>query len=124
MRTKDTTVECNFHPVLTQFLFAIDSNVYRPWGAEVVITSGSEPHIRHSRTSLHYATPCQAADIRSWSVTRTYGPPVTADEQLQAVTEEAEAYCHEFGIPTDWIEVIKESDHLHIEFQPKRLKGI
>lgn len=119
MRVKDTSVQCVFHPVLTAFLFKLDP-LYQGWKAEVVITSGSEITAHHSFTSLHYATPCQAADIRSWEV-GVVPPPV---EQVVQIKHIAAIYCDEIGIPEGWIEIILESNHIHIEYQPKRQEGI
>lgn len=121
MRTKDTSVECLFHPALTGFLFGIDQMYRDRWGTELVITSGSEPQARHSYTSLHYATPCQAADTRSWDIeVRSTGQTITAEMQHAAMTDAAILYCQSLGVPVDWMEVILEKDHIHIEYQPKR----
>lgn len=123
MRTKDTSVQCIFHPALTAFLFGIDL-LYREWGEELVITSGSEPTAVHSYTSLHYATPCQAADIRSWIIHRSdHRGTIDAVYQAEAIRAAANIYCDELGIPHNWIDVIIEEDHIHIEYQPKRIEG-
>lgn len=115
MRTKDHTVETGFHPVLTGFLFQADK-VYRAWNSELTITSGTEHSTRHSYSSLHYATPGQAADIRIWQIEKV--PP--ADVQLDALQEAAGYYCDSLGIPHSWVDIVLESDHLHCEYQPKR----
>ena len=120
MKTKDYSVECLFHPALTGFLFGIDQMYRDRWGEELIITSGSEPTTKHSYTSLHYATPCQAADIRSWQ----RGLVPSAEEQHKAITEAAILYCQSLGVPVDWMEVILESDHIHIEYQPKRREDL
>lgn len=104
MQVKDSSVECNLHPTLTDFLFFLD----RQYPDSVVITSGSEHSTRHSRTSLHYAIPACAVDLRSWVL--------TASE----VREAADAYLAKLNMPANWIDVIEESDHTHVEFQPKR----
>jgi len=124
MRAKDSTVQCIFHPVITAFLFGINI-LYTSWGDELVITSGSEPETRHSYTSLHYATPCQAADIRTHQ--RAHVPSV--HHQAIALREAADLYCDELGIPRDWIEIIVEhagedNEHIHIEYQPKRIYSL
>ena len=119
MKRKDSTVETDFHPVLTALLFDFDE-LYRNWGVEVTITSGSEPGTRHCKTSLHYATPCQAADIRSWDVMDISGKVLKAKQQAAALIEEAEDFCMRRNIPVDWIDLIVESDHIHVEYQPKR----
>lgn len=115
MRIKDDSVETQFHPMLTSFLFRVDER-YRLWGSEVIITSGSEPGTRHSRTSLHYATPAQAADIRTWETNHV----PNAEEQADELSVEARIFCEDHNIPRNWIEIILESDHIHIEYQPKR----
>lgn len=117
MKTKDHTVETEFHPTLTAFLFEADIT-YRKWGSELIITSGSEQSAKHSRTSLHYATPAQAADIRIW---QTYHEP-PADQQLDYLKATSAIFCRKLSIPTDWIDIILESDHIHIEYQPKRIQ--
>lgn len=115
MKTKDNTVECQFHPMLIGLLFELDK-VYRAWDTELIITSGSEHTTRHGYTSLHYATPAQAVDIR----TRQSGTMPPAREQLGNLHEAVEAYLAKFGVPTNWVDVVLESNHLHIEYQPKR----
>lgn len=115
MIRKDDTVQCQFDPVLADFLFWVD-DAYRYWDSELVITSGSEEHTRHSRTSLHYAQPARAVDIRIWE--RDNVP--NRDAQLVALLAVVNAYCREKNTPINWIEVILESNHIHIEYQPKR----
>lgn len=115
MMTKDHSVETEFHPILTAFLFDVDK-LYRNWNNELVITSGSEHSTRHSYTSLHYATPAQAADIRSWTI----GSTPAANKQWETIMKVAVVFCERKGIPSSWIEVILESTHIHIEYQPKR----
>lgn len=115
MRIKDDSVQCSFHPMITEFLFKVDK-LYRSWGDELVITSGSEPGAKHGVQSLHYATPAQAFDLRIHQ--RANVPDVTRQtEDLKVI---ASNYCAQKNIPDNWIEVIVESDHIHIEYQPKR----
>lgn len=123
MRVKDSSVECKFHPMLTDFLFDADE-IYREWGSEVTLTSGSESGTRHGFTSLHYATPGQAADIRSWAISLADGGKVIAEMQAEALEELAQEFCDRNEIPDDWLEVILESNHIHFEYQPKRLEGV
>lgn len=111
MKTKDSTVECQFHPRLTALLFELDT-VYRGWDSELIITSGSELGARHSRTSLHYAG-C-AADLR------TRGNLPEPIDQLRSIRIAATNYCADRWIPPNWIDIVLESDHIHIEYQPKR----
>ena len=116
MRTKSLAVETNFHPIITQLLFHL-SPIYTGWGSELVITSGSEQTAVHSKHSLHYATPAQAFDLRTWLTADT--PEVS--EQGATLKAACKAFCAKHSIPEDWVEVILESDHIHIEYQPKRI---
>jgi len=125
MRTKDNTVETIFHPLLTAFLFEADT-LYHYWKDEVVITSGSENNskVKHLYSSLHYATPGQAADIRSWDKkTHNRGQVPNRFKQTQALKKKAQEFCDKMNIPRNWIDVILEGYHIHIEYQPKRIEG-
>lgn len=113
MRRKDHTVECNFDPRLTGLLFLMDEQ-HRAWEGELVITSGSELSAIHGLTSLHY-NGC-AADLRIW---RTHKEP-SAQLQLVALRIVADLYCDSIGIPRNWIDIILETNHIHLELQPKR----
>lgn len=123
MKRKDGSVRTNFHPMLSEFLTEADE-LYREWGSELTITSGGEHEARHSYTSLHYADPCQAADVRSWviDVDKFAAEPMKIDAERQhlALTECAATFCRHKGIPIDWIDVVLEQTHIHVEFQPKR----
>lgn len=113
MKRKDDTVETEFHPTLNFFLTWVDE-IYGQWGDQAVITSGSEATVKHSRTSLHYSG-C-AADIRIWERNRV--PDVT--KQVARLKELVIEFCRFKAIPTNWIDIVLESDHIHIEYQPKR----
>lgn len=123
MRIKDTSVECKFHPILTAFLFYAEYEWLSRWGKELLITSGSEYDTYHSYKSMHYADPCCAADVRSWSFSFR-GQEVNAQQQVEYLSRLAVQYCFRESIPIDWIEVILETDHIHIEYQPKRPVGM
>lgn len=114
MRTKDSSVECQFHPRLTEFLASYVDLLYRDWGDEVIITSGSELGAVHSHTSLHYSG--QAADIRGRQRDRV----PDGRTQIQDIKAEAFKYCVTLGIPANWIDVVA-SNHgaIHCEYQPK-----
>jgi hypothetical protein len=116
MKTKDTSVQTTFHPILTAFLFLCDRKYEEKFNGEIIITSGNEPEVRHSRTSLHYAVPGQAADIRSWDIGE-----YDAHDQFEVLKEAAQEYCNSLQMPLDWIDIVLESTHIHIEFQPKRI---
>ena len=114
MKTKDHTVQCAFHPMLTDFLFQLDA-IHLSRGGDLVITSGSEPG-GHSFTSLHHAIPCCAADVRSWLRVGW-----STGEQYDDAVELAETFCAQHPmLARGDIEVIDEGDHFHIELQPKR----
>lgn len=117
MRRKDYTVETEFHPTLTALLFELN-DTYRKWGTELVITSGSEQQARHGYASLHYAKPACAVDIR----TNLSGSMPISTVQYTIVVAAAAKFCEQHLIPNDWMEVHLESSHMHIEYQPKRMK--
>jgi len=120
MRRKDDSVECKFHPVLTAFLFPVDE-AYRGWEDELVITSGSEASLHHKVTSLHYADPACAADIRTWDEEGQGRGTVPAPRaQQRCLIKLKDDFCVACGLPCSWIEIILESNHIHIEYQPKR----
>lgn len=120
MRVKSSSVELMLHPALTNFLIYVD-RAYRSWDDELIVTSGSEHSAKHGYTSLHYATPGQAIDVRIWSmVSHNRGSVPSHKEQHIELKRLAKDYCRKYEIPTDWIEVIREATHIHIEYQPKR----
>lgn len=119
MKTKNTTVQMRLHPRLTDFLFSLAAT-YASWESELVITSGSEHTAKHSRTSLHYADPACAVDVRTW-LTGSTPPPATQKEALASC---ARLYCLNSNIPTDSFDIVLESDHIHIEYQPKRPRNL
>ena len=69
-------------------------------GEELVCTSVVDG--AHSHSSLHY-TGC-AVDLRIWGI-------------------DVEVAAHELrGALTDEYDVVVEKDHIHVEFQPKRVR--
>ena len=121
MRIKDTSVETEFHPILTSFLFYCDHIYRHEWLDELVITSGSEDTAKHGDTSLHYNIPCQAADIRTWDASVGRGHVPTAKLQQSRLKKAAKEFLEASFMPTNWIDIVLEKDHIHIEFQPKRI---
>ena len=118
MRVKTFSVRLELNSTLNDFLIWVDAK-YREWGDELVVTSGSEHTARHSFTSLHYAG-C-AVDVRIWNEAEHGRAQVPSPEdQLEALKIEAATYCKIHKIPINWIEVILEGTHIHIEYQPKR----
>ena len=82
----------------------IAKDAFMSRGANCVITSAIEG--RHSRGSLHYVG--QALDFRTGSMSR---------EQVSEIATEIRE-----GLGVDF-DVVVESSHLHIEFQPKQVYG-
>jgi hypothetical protein len=118
MRVKDFSVRLELNAILNDFLIWVDAK-YREWDDELVVTSGSEHTARHSFTSLHYAG-C-AVDVRLWNeIEHGRGKVPSPEEQVAALKIEAATYCSIHKIPPNWIEVILEGTHIHIEYQPKR----
>jgi len=101
MRLKDNTVK--LHGIRPELLFALQvaAEVYKVYGQELVITSITDG--KHSLTSLHYAG-C-AVDLRTHYFT---------DSIRKKVRDEIK---ERLGIDFD---VVLESNHLHIEYQPRR----
>jgi hypothetical protein len=79
----------------------IAAGVYRRFGHELVVTSLLDG--RHSATSLHYVG--HAADLRIRDI------PAAIH---QDIVRELKA-----SLTTDY-DVVLESDHIHLEYQPKR----
>lgn len=99
MRIKDSSVK--IQGISTELLFAllVSDQVYQETGQELVITSLNDG--KHSVTSLHYSG--NAADIRIYRDGK--------DQQRRDMIKER------LGIDYD---VILESNHIHIEYQPRR----
>jgi hypothetical protein len=89
-----------------EIVFAVQAahSAYQAHGYDCIVTSGVEG--THSETSLHY--PGSAADFRTNHV------PEPLRAQIAKMIGEA------LGEDFD---VILESTHLHVEFQPRKLVG-
>ena len=94
----------NIRPQINVAL-AIANDVYADRGYELVVTSVNDG--KHSTTSLHYDG--AAADLR----TRHLGDQTIAIGIVENLREQ-------LGPDFD---VILESDHIHLEWQPKRASG-
>lgn len=115
MKTKDQSVKMRItEPLFLEFLFVVD-DAYRVYDSELTITSGSETSAVHSRTSLHYAG--RAVDTRSWTIQRY---DLDAKGQHRVICGVRDEYLSAMGLPLDTIDVVLESSHIHIEWQPKR----
>lgn len=79
----------------------IAESVYNDYGVACVLTEGTGG--KHSRGSLHYVG--QAIDLR----TREF----TSQAIKQSVAQEIQELLG------DEYDVVLESDHIHLEFQPK-----
>lgn len=84
-----------------QLAIIVANDVFRNVGLDMTITSIADG--MHSKTSLHY-TGC-AFDARTRGIHGTTLGKIVAE--LNAAL-------------TDDYDVVRESDHLHIEYQPKR----
>jgi hypothetical protein len=101
MRFKTGVKLLGIQPEMVAALPAI-SAAFRTFGREAVVTSAAEPEARHRRGSLHYSG--LAIDLRIRHLSPEDAPRV-ADELRAALTQE--------------FDVILESDHIHLEYQPK-----
>lgn len=80
----------------------VAASVYERHGQELVVTSMNDS--RHSATSLHYRG--DAVDLRT-----NFWPDTKAREVARELDE---------ALSLDY-DVIFEGDHIHVEYQPKRL---
>lgn len=101
MRLKKGVSARGLTPQIALALMVADE-VYREEGVECVITSLNDG--KHSRTSLHYCG--QGADLRTRNL-----PNQAAKERVQFKIAER--------LGSDDYDVILESDHIHVEWQPK-----
>lgn len=101
MKFKDSSISLqSLSPQIVLALIVIDQ-VMQKHGSEAIITSANDA--KHSETSLHYSG--NAVDLRS----RTFSnPALVAVECRKAL-----------GNSRDF-DLILESNHYHLEYQPKR----
>lgn len=94
--------EVSFQNLQPQMVLAVimAQEVYREYDTDMVITSANDSV--HSRTSLHFSG--NAVDLRIWNL-----PDGTANEVRDKLQEKL----------TKDFDVILESDHIHLEYQPK-----
>ena len=101
MKFKPGTNPAGLRPELLIALMIADT-VWSEKGKELVVTSLNDS--KHSRGSLHFSG--AAADLR----TRYF-----SDEQKQSAASELK---DRLGFNPDY-DVVVESDHIHLEYQPK-----
>ena len=80
---------------------SICNEVYKNYGIDMVITSGTEG--KHSKNSLHYVG--FAFDLRTNNIQYTSDVNLIVKDIKDALTDE--------------YDIVLEKDHLHIEFQIK-----
>lgn len=92
----------------TEMLFALytTSRIYNNFGQNLTVTSAKDG--KHSINSLHYSG--QALDFRTYDVEKN---------KMQLIYSELQ-----FSLSQKGYDVVLESDHLHIEFDPKSVKTI
>ena len=100
IRVKDSTVKVAHLSSGILFGLQVADQVYTKFGYETVITSGNDGG--HGYTSLHYNN--DAVDLRTRHM-KTGDPEKVRDEI-------------DSRLGLDW-DVILESDHLHLECQPR-----
>lgn len=100
MKLKKGVNPSGIRPELMLALFIADG-VWAGLGEELVVTSLNDSF--HSKTSLHYSG--QGADLR----TRYFTDVEVAANELRTALGNNPNY-----------DVIVESDHIHLEWQPKR----
>ena len=90
--------------IRTELVLAIliAEGVYNKYGIDLVLTSLDDR--RHSPTSLHYSG--SAVDVRTRNLPRTVDVQTVGMEIRQALSND--------------YDVVVESDHIHIEYQPRR----
>jgi len=102
MRLKDNSVSLGGLTSNLLFAIVVAEGVYNSHGVELVITSCNDG--KHSTTSLHYAG--SAVDIRSRNLPEDITPQEVVGDIRQRLSID--------------FDVIEESDHIHIEYQPRR----
>jgi len=100
MKLKNNTI--HIQGIRPELVFALNvtDQIYTSYGQELVITSLNDG--KHSRTSLHYIG--AAADLRTSYFTTS------------EIDNIADLIRNKLGVDYD---VIVESNHIHLEFQPK-----
>lgn len=79
----------------------VAKSVYEAHGIDLVITSGTDS--KHGYSSEHYKG--DAVDIRTKNINPAYERKIIADQIKEALGQE--------------FDVVLESSHLHIEYDPK-----
>lgn len=100
MELKDNVIPTSLKPE-TLLAIIITNDVYKLHGHSLTVTSIADG--KHARQSLHYVG--YAFDARTRMLT---------DDEIYSISNELRK-----RLTTDY-DVVVESDHLHIEYQPKR----
>ena len=102
LRLKDNTI--NFANLQPQILIALQvaERVFNSFGKDCIITSANDG--KHSQRSLHYAG--AAIDLRTRHL--------ASQEQAKDIASAIQ------GALNQDFDVVLESTHIHIEYQPKR----
>jgi len=95
LKLKPGVIWTDMHPAIEASTFNVD-NIYKELGSELVVTAGRDG--KHMEGSLHYVG--RAYDVRTWNL---------LDVIVQRIKKE-------LGPNFD---VVREDDHIHIEFDPK-----
>jgi len=102
IQLKDSSVSIkNLDPSIITILPEIQS-VFDFFGAHTVITSGNEQSAHHMSGSLHYEG--KALDLR--------------DRTIHPAHRKLAAEMLRFKLGPDY-DIVLESDHIHLEFDPK-----
>jgi len=106
VRIKNYTVRMNnIHSRLTWAIFRIDEEVRDFLSYDPVITSANDG--RHKRSSAHYRG--MAVDLRTFDKDGEQLPP---DERSRLADLISDLLGEDF-------DVVPESDHIHVEYDPK-----
>ena len=101
--------------------------IYLAYGQELVITSGSEGSPDdgvHLKASKHYTG--EAFDCRIRNIVKKLTVPVTSDSVVDAIDmNKVRAIVKEMRSDLgENFDVVLESDHIHVEFDPRSTVGV
>ena len=99
IRFKDDVKIFGIRPEIAMAI-EVANGIYNQFGSDVTVTSVVDG--THSKTSLHYSG--SAVDFRTRNL---------ADHQVDTIVSWLKQFL------TNEFDVVKERDHIHVEFQPK-----